>query len=80
MTPIAETAGFLVADVEGEAVGRVECPLYGRAPHEPDAIVVRSGMLLRRHFLVPVSTIVAIDNRQRTIELRVGRRQLRRFL
>ena len=39
------TIGYLVADVTGRIVGRVECPMYGTAPDVPDALSVRSGFL-----------------------------------
>ena len=45
---LASTSGFLVADVRGRLVGRVECPMYGTAPDVPDALAVRSGFLARR--------------------------------
>ena len=40
---LRRTAGFLVADARGRIVGRVECPMYGTSPENPDALSVRSG-------------------------------------
>jgi hypothetical protein len=77
---IDETAGFLVADVRGRPVGRVECPMYGSAPGEPDALAVRSGLIVRRHFVVPTAAIEAIDDGSRVIGLRLASEDLQRFL
>jgi hypothetical protein len=77
---IDETAGFLVADVRGRLVGRVECPMYGSAPGQPDALAVRSGMLGRRRFIVPTTSIDDIDAGSRVIGLGLERDELRRFL
>ena len=77
---IGETAGFMVADVRGRLVGRVECPMYGSAPGEPDALAVRSGMLGRRRFIVPTASIDAIDPGSRVIGLGLERDKLQRFL
>jgi hypothetical protein len=74
------TRGFLVADRRGRLVGRVECPMYGTTPDEPDALAVRSGFLARRRRLVPADAIDQIDNATRVIGLRVERDGLRRFL
>jgi len=49
------TRGFLVADVAGRLVGRVECPMYGTTPDEPDALSVRTGFFARRRRLVPAA-------------------------
>jgi hypothetical protein len=77
---IDETAGFIVADVRGRLVGRVECPMYGSAPGEPDALAVRSGMLGRRRLIVPTASIDAIDEGSRVIGLGLERDKLQRFL
>ena len=58
---LRRTAGFLVADARGRIVGRVECPMYGTSPEEPDALSVRSGFLSRRRRLVPAGSIEQID-------------------
>jgi hypothetical protein len=77
---IDETAGFLVADVRGRLVGRVECPMYGTATGEPDALAVRSGMIVRRHFVVPAAAIEVIDYGSRVMSLRLASEDLQRFL
>ncbi len=74
------TRGFLVADNRGRLVGRVECPMYGTTPDEPDALAVRSGFFARRRRLVPADTIEQIDGRTRVIGLSVEREGLHRFL
>ena len=72
--------GFLVADVRGRFVGRVEGPMYGRAPDMPDALSVRSGFLSRRRRLVPAEAIQQIDDVSGVIGLRVLRESIRKFL
>jgi hypothetical protein len=74
------TRGFLVADVRGRLVGRVECPMYGTTPDEPDALSVRTGLFARRRRLVPADVIEQIDGQSRVIGLRVGREGLLSFL
>jgi hypothetical protein len=80
MVELRETGGFSVADVDGRIVGEVECPLYGSAPDEPDAIAVRGGVLLRRHFLVPALAIEWIDEQNQRVGIGLKQGQLRRFL
>lgn len=75
---LRETVGYLVADVTGRLLGRVECAMYGTHPEEPDALSVRSRFLSRRH-MVPAAAIEQIDARNRTIELRVERDQVPTF-
>ncbi|HEX6761531.1 MAG TPA: hypothetical protein VF094_01895 [Gaiellaceae bacterium] len=77
---LRRTAGFLVADARGRIVGRVECPMYGTSPEEPDALSVRSGWLARRRRLVPAESIEQIDDGSRVIGLRVEREAIRTFL
>jgi hypothetical protein len=77
---IRHTEGFLVADARGQPVGHVECPMYGTAPDVPDALAVRSGHLIHRHFMVPAAAIDAIDDRSHVIGLRLQRNKLQRFL
>ena len=72
------TVGFRVADAAGRLLGRVECPLYGTRPDEPDALSVRSRFFSPRR-LVPAEAIEQIDARGRTIGLRVERDQIRTF-
>ena len=77
---LATTNGFLVADNRGRLVGRVECPMYGTKPDEPDALAVRSGLFSRRRRLVPAATIEQIDDQSGVIGLSVERESIRKFL
>jgi uncharacterized protein YrrD len=74
------TSGFLVADSSGHRVGRVEGPMYGTAPDVPDALAVRSGGLLRHHFVVHADAINEIDARRRVVRLLLEEDRLQRFL
>jgi hypothetical protein len=74
------TRGYLVADARGRLVGRVECPMYGTKPDEPDALAVRTGFFARRRRLVPAEAIDQIDGETRVIGLRINREGLRSFL
>ena len=74
------TRGYLVADARGRLVGRVECPMYGTTPDEPDALAVRGGFFARRRRLVPADAIDQIDGQSRVIGLRVEREGLLVFL
>jgi len=77
---LRRTRGYLVADARGKLVGRVECPMYGTTPDEPDALAVRTGFFARRRRLVPADAIEQIDGQSRVIGLRVERHGLRSFL
>ena len=77
---LTSTNGFLVADIRGRLVGKVECPMYGTAPDVPDALAVRSGLFSRRRRLVPADTIEQIDGQSGVIGLRVERESIRSFL
>ena len=72
--------GFLVADVRGRVIGRVEAPMYGSQPDVPDALAVRSGFLARRRRLVPRDTIEQIDGASGVIGLSVDRESIKSFL
>ena len=74
------TVGFLVADAAGRMLGRVECPMYGTRPDEPDALSVRSKRFFARRRMVPAHAIREVDDRRRRIGLRVDGDQLPRFL
>lgn len=74
------TIGFRVSDGQGSRVGQVESPLYGSGPDVPDALAVRSGRFLHRHYIVPAEAIRLIDRDGHRIELCLGRKHLRRFL
>jgi hypothetical protein len=71
--------GFLVADVRGRVVGRVESPMYGSQPDRPDALAVRGGFLRGRR-LVPAEAIHEIDQSSGVIGLRVVRESIGKFL
>ena len=74
------TVGFLVADAAGRLLGRVECPMYGTRPDEPDALSVRSRRFFAPRRMVPAHAISDVDDRRRRIGLRVDGDQLPRFL
>jgi len=77
---LRRTIGYLVADVSGRTVGRVECPMYGTAPDVPDALSVRSGFLSRRRRLVPADAIEEIDGSSGIVGLNVAGETIRTFL
>lgn len=77
---LRRTAGYLVADNRGRIVGRVESPMYGRRPDEPDALAVRSGLFARRRRMVPAEAIEQIDRASGVIGLSIEREQIRSFL
>ena len=77
---LRRTIGYLVADVRGRVVGRVECPMYGTTPDIPDALSVRSGFLSRRRRLVPAGAIEEIDGRSGIVGLNIAREAIRPFL
>jgi hypothetical protein len=77
---LRQTIGYLVSDVKGHVVGRVECLMYGGAPDRPDALSVRSGFLSRRRRLVPAETIEEIDGSSGVVGLNVDRETIRFFL
>jgi len=77
---LRRTSGFLVADVRGRIVGRVEGPMYGTSPETPDALSVRFGFIARRRRLVPADSIEQIDDGSKVIGLRVDRESIRTFL
>jgi hypothetical protein len=77
---LRRTIGYLVADVRGRVVGRVECLMYGTAPDVPDALSVRFGFLSRRRRLVPAASIQEIDGSSRVVGLSVDREAIRAFL
>jgi len=73
-------SGFLVADVRGRFVGRVEGPMYGSSEATPDALAVRFGLLWRRRRLIPAGSIELIDAKTKVVGLRVDRETIRTFL
>jgi hypothetical protein len=77
---LSRTIGYVVADVKGRIVGRVECTMYGTTPDVPDALSVRSGFLSLRRRLVPAAAIDQIDGSSRVVGLNVARDAIRAFL
>jgi hypothetical protein len=77
---LRHTIGYLVADVKGRVVGRVECAMYGSERDRPDALSVRSGFLSRRRRLVPLGAIQEIDGTSGVVGLNVERESIRLFL
>lgn len=77
---LTTTSGYLVADKAGRIVGRVECPMYGRALDIADALSVRGSRLSRRRCVVPAEAIEQIDGSGGVIALRFEREAIRSFL
>ena len=77
---LTTTSGYLVADKAGHVVGRVECPMYGRALDIADSLSVRGGLLARRRRVVPAEAIEQIDGGSGVVALRVEREAIRAFL
>jgi hypothetical protein len=77
---LRQTIGYVVADVKGRIVGRVECAMYGTTRDIPDALSVRSGFLARRRRLVPAAAIQEIDGSSGVVGLNVERETIRAFL
>jgi hypothetical protein len=77
-TRLAATVGFLVTDRSGKTIGRVESPMYGTAPEEPDALAVKAGLFQRS--LVMADTIESIDEATGVIVLACERHSVPTFL
>jgi hypothetical protein len=77
---LRNVSGFLVVDVRGRSVGRVEGPMYGASPETPDALSVRFGLLSRRRRLIPAESIALIHEGTRVVGLRIERETIRTFL
>ncbi len=77
---LRRTMGYIVADSRGRVIGKVESPMYGTRPDEPDAVAVRKGFFTRRRHLVPLEAIEQIDGTSGVIGLRVPRESIRSFL
>ncbi len=68
---LAGTHGYLVADVRGRLLGRVE---RAALPDDgPARLWVRGGLPFRRRRIVPVTAIDEIDERSQVVVLRVER-------
>ncbi len=70
---LAGTEGYLVADVRGRVVGRVERATVDGAGR----LTVRGGLPFRRRSLVLAADIEEIDQLSGVIALRVDRGELR---
>ncbi len=77
---LRRTTGYIVADSRGRVLGKVEAPMYGTRPDEPDAVAVRKGFFTRRRHLVPVDAIEQIDGTSGVIGLRIPREHIQSFL
>ena len=71
--------GFLVADVRGRVIGRVESPMYGGQPDVPGCTRASTGFLRRRR-LVPAEAIERDREGWRVIGLSVMRESIHKFL
>jgi len=77
---LRRTPGFLVVDLVGRNVGRVEGLMYGSSHETPDALSVRFGFLGRRRRLVPAASIREIDAGAKVIGLGAERDAICTFL
>ena len=59
---LAATSGFLVADRNGEVVGRVECQMYGTAPNEPDALACYSNRSPNRQHIASAALLAGHES------------------
>ncbi len=63
--------GFRVDSPEGR-YGLVEAVMFRRRPDEPDALIVRSGVLARRLVIVPIEDVEdVLPRRERVVLARV---------
>jgi hypothetical protein len=60
--------GFRVDSPEGR-FGLVEAVMFRRRPDEPDALVVRAGVLGRRLVLVPIDDVADVAPRRKRVVL-----------
>ena len=61
--------GFRVESPEGR-FGLVEAVMFRVRPDEPDALIVRSGVLGRRLVIVPIEDVEDVVPRRQRVELR----------
>lgn len=66
---LCRSEGFRVDTPEGR-YGMVEAVMFRVRPDEPDALIVRSGMLGRRLVIVPIEDVSDVVPRRQRIELR----------
>jgi hypothetical protein len=71
---LARCEGFRVDSPEGR-FGLVEAVMFRVRPDEPDALVVRAGVLGRRLVLVPVENVHDVLPRRQRIELTAAPRE-----
>jgi hypothetical protein len=74
------TVGFRVTDCDDHLVGKVESPMYGRAPDRPDAVSVRLGRFSLKRYVVPAESVREIDSATGVMRLLVERREILSFL
>ena len=68
----AASAGYLVLASDGRHVGVVDHVRYERHADHPDEIVVRRrNVLVRRWRAIPFDSVRAVDQRERTVTLRI---------
>jgi len=65
---LARCEGFRVDSPEGR-YGLVEAVMFRVRPDDPDALVVRTGVLGRRLVLVPIDDIADVTPRRQRIDL-----------
>lgn len=65
---LARCEGFRVDSPEGR-YGRVEAVMFRVRPDDPDALVVRTGVLGRRLVLVPADDVADVTPRRERISL-----------
>ena len=67
---LASAEGYLVLDEEGRPFGRLDHVRYERHADHPDEIVVRRGLLRRRH-VFPFEAVAAVNGKNETVLLRI---------
>jgi hypothetical protein len=65
---LCRSEGFRVDSPEGR-FGLVEAVMFRRRPDEPDALVVRAGVLGRRLVLVPIADVADVVPRRERVVL-----------
>jgi hypothetical protein len=65
---LCRSEGFRVDSPEGR-FGLVEAVMFRRRPDEPDALVVRAGVLGRRLVLVPIDDVADVVPRRERVVL-----------
>ena len=70
------TEGYLVADVRGRLLGRVERAAIADGDHSGARLWVRGRLPLRRRRVVPASAVGEIDDTARVVVLSIERGSL----